>query len=208
MTNHDPNVHRATEEAMDASELRYRRLIKTAKDRILFLDAETGIVKQNNSFISVCSEPGKGSTFRIHLADGIADVEGAVVAKAPRGHGETILLVEDEEPMRAMCGLFLAAMGYDVVAAESPVNAVEIAGGHAKPIRVLLTDVIMPGMDGGQLARRVCGIDPNVKVLFMSGYPADVIAQHGLFDRNMAFIAKPFTRNELAQKLCEVLDGG
>ncbi len=105
-------------------------------------------------------------------------------------------------------GLFLGAMGYDVVAAESPVNAVEIAGRHAKLIRVLLADVVMPGMDGSQLARRICGIDPNVKVLFMSGYPADVIAQHGLLDRNTAFLAKPFTRNELAQKLCEVLDGG
>jgi len=168
-----------------------------------------GIVKQNNGFIHATSEPGKGTTFTIYLPEIAAEAEALVTCKteAPRGRGETILLVEDEKSLRVTCGAFLEALGYKVMAAETPGEALKLVAQHPGAIHVLLTDVVMPGMDGRQLAKRIGAIKPGVKVLFMSGYTSDVIAQRGVLDEGVMFLAKPFSRDDLARKLREVLEG-
>jgi PAS domain S-box-containing protein len=170
-----------------------------------------GIVKQNNGFIDAYSEPGKGTTFTIYLPEIAAETVAATVtskAEAPRGRGETILLAEDEKSLRVTCVLFLEALGYKVLTAETPGEALKMVAGHPGDIHVLLTDVVMPGMDGRQLAKRISAVKPNVKVLFMSGYTSDVIAQRGVLDEGMQFLSKPFTRDDLARKVHEMLAEG
>jgi PAS domain S-box-containing protein len=168
-----------------------------------------GIVKQNNGFINVYSEPGKGTTFRIHLPV-ITDenVETTVTGnpEVTRGQGETILLVEDDASVRTTCGLFLLASNYKVLTAESPEQALVIAGRTTGDIQLLLTDVVMPGMDGRQLAKRIREDRPGIKVLFMSGYTADLIAKRGVLDEGVQFISKPFSRGALTRKLRHVLE--
>jgi two-component system cell cycle sensor histidine kinase/response regulator CckA len=168
-----------------------------------------GIVKQNNGFISATSEPGKGTTFRIHLPAIAAETMASTVTSktaAPRGRGETILLVEDEKSLRVTCGAFLDALGYKVLVAETPGEALKLVAEQSGAIHVLLTDVVMPGMDGKQLARRIGAVRPGVKVLFISGYTADVVAQRGVLDEGVQFLAKPFSRDDLARKVREVLE--
>ena len=170
-----------------------------------------GIVKQNNGFIYAYSEPGKGTTFKIYLPEIAAETVAATVtskAEAPRGRGETILLAEDEKSLRVTCGFFLEALGYKVLTAETPGEALKMVAGHPGDIHVLLTDVVMPGMDGRQLAKRISAVKPNVKVLFMSGYTSDVIAQRGVLDEGVQFLSKPFTRDDLARKVHEMLVEG
>jgi CheY-like chemotaxis protein len=104
--------------------------------------------------------------------------------------------------------LFLEALGYKVLTAETPGEALKMVAGHPGDIHVLLTDVVMPGMDGRQLAKRISAVKPNVKVLFMSGYTSDVIAQRGVLDEGMQFLSKPFTRDDLARKVHEMLAEG
>ena len=167
-----------------------------------------GIVKQNNGHIHVYSEPGKGTLFRIYfprVADGAVAAEIVQPVEPPRGDGETLLLVEDEKSLRVTCGQFLSDLGYRVQTAETPGEALQFAGKHRDEIRLLLTDVIMPGMDGKQLARRICTLNPSIRVLFMSGYTADVIALRGVLEKNTNFLAKPFTRVDLALKVHEIL---
>jgi PAS domain S-box-containing protein len=168
-----------------------------------------GIVRQNNGFIYAYSEPGKGTTFKVFLPEIAAEtVETTVTRKteAPRGRGETILLVEDEKSLRVTCGLFLKALDYKVLAAETPGEALKMVAGHPGDVHVLLTDVVMPGMDGRQLAKRISAIKPSVKVLFMSGYTADVIVQRGVLDEGVQFLSKPFSRDDLARKVRELLE--
>ena len=168
-----------------------------------------GIVKQNGGFIYVCSEPDKGTAFRIYLPRVAAEAVAAAArpaTEAPRGSGESVMVVEDEKSLRELCGLFLGDLGYKVLTAETPGEALQMAGKCAAPIHLLLTDVVMPGMDGKQLARRLNALKPSVRVLFMSGYTADVIARDGALERGTAFLAKPFTRIELASKVHEVLN--
>jgi two-component system cell cycle sensor histidine kinase/response regulator CckA len=167
-----------------------------------------GIVKQNHGFINAYSEPGKGTTFKIYfpqVMNSTAEAAEAIAAEAPKGHGETILLVEDENSLRVTCSLFLETYGYKVLSANTPEEAIELSGQYATDIHLLLTDVVMPGMDGKQLAQRICATRPSIKVLYMSGYTADVIAQRGVLEQNTAFMAKPFSRNELAHKVRDVL---
>ena len=169
-----------------------------------------GIVRQNNGFILATSEPGKGTAFEIYLPRAPEQASATTVAgkqQAPKGHGETILLVEDERSLRTTCGLFLEALGYTVLVAETPGEALRIADQHHGDMHLLLTDVVMPGMDGRQLAKRIEAAKPGLKVLFMSGYTADVIAQRGVLEEGVAFIAKPFSRNDLACKVHEMLAG-
>jgi DNA-binding response OmpR family regulator len=125
----------------------------------------------------------------------------------PTGQGETILLVEDEKSIRVPCSLFLDALGYHVLLAETPGDALKMADGHPGDIHLLLTDVIMPGMDGLQLAKRLRAARSGLRVLLMSGYTADVMAQRGVLEQGMSFIAKPFMRDDLARKVREVLEG-
>jgi CheY-like chemotaxis protein len=170
-----------------------------------------GIVEQNHGHIEVQSEVGKGTTFSIHLprATSAAD-SGSVAAtpeRLPRGT-ETILLAEDEKSVRVTSRLFLEALGYTVLAAERPEEALRLAGAHAGSIHLLITDVIMPGMNGPDLAGRLAEKHPNLKCLFMSGYTADVMTQRGALGAEVPFLPKPFSRHDLARKVREVLDGG
>ena len=168
-----------------------------------------GIVKQNKGFISVYSEPGQGTTFKIYLpryrtkADLLFEKEKAPPAE--RGH-ETILLVEDESSILKMTTRMLKKLGYTVLVARTPGEAMEHAREHEGEIHLLLTDVIMPEMNGRDLAKTILSIYPNLKRLFMSGYTANVIAHHGVLDEGVNFIQKPFSQIQLGTKVREVLD--
>lgn len=167
-----------------------------------------GIVKQNKGFIQVSSKPGQGSTFSIYLPRVMKEKTSLTAPKTlpvPLGHGETVLLVEDDKTLRMTCGRFLQSLGYDALVADSPANALALADQHPGGIHLLLTDVIMPDMNGRQLAVRLLSHRPSLKCLFMSGYPSDVISLRGVQDSASSFIKKPFTRDILARKLHEVL---
>ncbi len=168
-----------------------------------------GAVKQNKGHINVSSELGAGTTFRIYLprhrdkTDRLPDKERETTA--PRGR-ETILLVEDESAILRMTAMMLQREGYTVVSAGTPGEAIRLANEHAGTIHLLMSDVVMPEMNGRELAKSILSLYPDMKCLFMSGYTADVIAHRGVLDESVNFIQKPFSRKELAGKLREVLD--
>ena len=176
----------------------------------LGLSTVYGVVKQNQGFINVYSEPGQGTTFKIYLphhrakADPLQDQRPEI----PTGHGhETILLVEDEPSILKVTMLMLKRKGYTLIAASSPGDAIELAHTYSGEIHLLMTDVVMPEMNGRDLAENMCNQYPNLKCLFMSGYTANVIAHHGVLDEGVNFIQKPFSMGELFVKVREVLDG-
>jgi PAS domain S-box-containing protein len=168
-----------------------------------------GIVQQNAGFIHVSSEPGHGSTFKIHLPGHAAkapqefkpDPEPASL----KGH-ETILVVEDEIHHLRMVELLLEKYGYQVLAASTPGEALLAAKSHAGKIHLLLTDLIMPEMNGRELAKGIISLCPEILCLFMSGYAGDAIAQSGVLDEGVQFIHKPFSNQALAVKVRAVLD--
>lgn len=168
-----------------------------------------GIIQQNSGFIDVQSEPGVGTTFRLYLPRALDDRDGAhVEMPAPdvaRGH-ETILLVEDEPVMLTMAGLMLGRFGYHVIPAARPNDALRVATDHKGPLHLIITDVIMPEMNGPTLAKLVATLFPHVRTLFMSGYMDDVIAHHGLLDEGINFIQKPFSMPAFGAKVRAVLD--
>jgi two-component system, cell cycle sensor histidine kinase and response regulator CckA len=168
-----------------------------------------GIVKQSGGNIWVYSEPGKGTTFKIYLPrmDQPADKarNGAPAAHFPAGT-ETILIVEDAEPVRDIAKEFLELSGYTVLSAAGPSEALDLAARHSAAIHLLLTDVVMPGMSGPQLASRLQSLREGIKVLFMSGYTDTSIAHHGVLDPGKLLIMKPFSRETLTQKVREALD--
>jgi PAS domain S-box-containing protein len=168
-----------------------------------------GIVKQNNGFVDVTSEPGKGTTFRIYLprcAEEVADPAADGAAEAYPGGTETVLLVEDEQSIRVTTQAILEKLGYAVLTAESPEKALRLVTEYSGRIHLLLTDVVMPGMSGHDLAQQLLGTRPGIRCLYMSGYTASSIAHHGILDKDVAFLAKPFSRSDLARKVREVLD--
>ena len=169
-----------------------------------------GIVKQNNGNITVSSESGQGTQFKIYLPYALeqnADpVTEETAAAAAVGGSETILLAEDEEPVRAIAHEFLASLGYTVLDAESPEKALRLATEHPGEIQILLTDVIMPGMNGRDLSLRLLRIRPAIKCLFISGFSADVLSQRGILADGVNFLPKPFSRDKLARKVREVLN--
>jgi PAS domain S-box-containing protein len=168
-----------------------------------------GIVIQNHGRIDVHSEVGQGTTFHIHLPRAAAPAPAALPAAAsarPRGT-ETILLVEDEKSVRLTTQQFLERLGYTVLVAETPAAALRLADAHAGPLHLLITDVIMPGMNGRDLADRLSGQLSDLKCLFMSGYTADITVRRGTLDATVQFMAKPFSRDDLARKVRAVLDG-
>jgi signal transduction histidine kinase/ActR/RegA family two-component response regulator len=168
-----------------------------------------GIVKQNNGFVSVYSEPGQGTTFRIHLpryAGAAAEEEPpAPAAELPRGD-ETILLVEDEQSVRITVEAFLRALGYTVLVAASPAQAIGLADTHNNGIDMLITDEVMPGMSGRELADRLTRQCPGLRCLFMSGYATNIAARNGVLAGDIAFLSKPFSRARLAVEVRRVLD--
>ncbi len=167
-----------------------------------------GIVKQNHGLINVSSEPGQGTVIQIYLPRAQAEV---VVGeqKAARQSlpcTETVLLVEDEEQILNMGRRILQQQGYTVLAALTPEAALALAKEHPEPISLLITDVVMLGMNGKQMWERLRESQPQVKCLFMSGYTADVIARHGVLEDDVSFLQKPFTIRNLADKVREVLE--
>jgi PAS domain S-box-containing protein len=168
-----------------------------------------GIVRQNNGFIDVVSEPAIGTTFKIYLPRYFAKEEQILkVASAKpdiRGN-ETILLVEDEPSILRMTTTMLKRLGYTVVAAATPGDAIRLAKEHAGSIDLLMTDVVMPEMNGRDLTKSILLSYPDIKRLFMSGYTADVIAHHGVLDEGVHFLQKPFSKNELSIKVHEILE--
>jgi len=167
-----------------------------------------GIVKQNSGLIEVDSEPDQGTTIKIYLPRHRA--EEAATASCPAWKGEpsgqeTILVVEDEALILELTATMLRQQGYTVLAAVTPAEALALAREHAGEISLLLTDVVMPEMNGRTLAENLVALYPGLKPLFMSGYTADVIAHQGVLDQGVPFIQKPFTVAGLAAKIREVL---
>jgi DNA-binding NtrC family response regulator len=170
-----------------------------------------GIVKQNNGFINVHSEPGKGATFKIYLPrckdEGMAIEEPSAHAKPLTGT-ETVMLVEDNEALLKMAKIMLEELGYIVLATGSPDEAVKLAEQYAGDINLVLTDVIMPEMSGRDLQKRLTALRPNMKFLFMSGYTADVIANRGILNEDVNFLQKPFHMVDLAARVRGALEKG
>lgn len=168
-----------------------------------------GIVKQNNGFINVTSEPGKGTTFEIYIPRHVGEAEkirAETVTEIPTSHGEVVLLVEDEPAIRKMGQRMLEALGYKVLAAGIPAEAMRLAGEHTNGVHLLITDVVMPGMNGRDLADQLRSLYPDVKTLFISGYTANVIAHRGVLEEGVQFIQKPFSMKELGVKVRAILD--
>ncbi len=169
-----------------------------------------GIVKQNDGFIYVQSEPGQGTTFKIYLPRyevSTAPIQSSSTAKPLQPGHETILLVEDEPAILHLTKMMLEQHGYKVLVALTPGEAIRLAGELQGEINLLITDVVMPQMNGRDLAKKLLSVHPNIKRLFMSGYTADVIAHHGVLDEGVHFIQKPFTNQDLAVKVHEALYG-
>ena len=170
-----------------------------------------GAVKQNNGFIEASSEPGQGTLFEIYLPRYRTVGSLPLPERGPTAAlagDETILLVEDEPAILAMITLMLENLGYRVLAAGTPGEAIRQARHHGGSIELLLTDVVMPEMNGRDLAKNVLTFYPEMKRLFMSGYTADVIAHQGVLDADVHFIQKPFTIHQLAEKIREALNPG
>ena len=167
-----------------------------------------GIVKQNNGFINVYSEPGHGTTFKLYLPRHGSAAKQAVASAARESTGghEVILLVEDEQSILQMTKTILERRGYTVVPASTPGEAIQVAKEHPTEIHLLITDVVMPEMNGRDLAKNLLSLYPRMKRLFMSGYTANVIAHHGVLDKGVNFIQKPFSGKDLAAKVRTALD--
>ena len=168
-----------------------------------------GIVKQNDGLISVASEPGAGSTFTIffpRVGSPVDETSAVVATTAPRGN-ETILLVEDEAQILKLGQSILTRIGYTVLTAQTPAAALELIAGHDGPIHLLVTDVVMPGMNGRELQARVAALKPGIRSLFMSGYTLDVIAHQGVVADDIHFLEKPFTIASLSHNVRAILDG-
>jgi CheY-like chemotaxis protein len=175
----------------------------------LGLSTVYGIVRQNGGFINMYSEPGSGTAAKLYFRRYRGELERAAEAvpeRLPAGGRETILLVEDEDQVRELAVLALKPLGYSLLAASSPREALALCQHHTGPIDLLLTDVVLPGMNGRQLYGRVAELKPGAKVLFMSGYTADAIAHRGVLDKGIQFLQKPFSLEALGRKVREVLD--
>jgi two-component system, cell cycle sensor histidine kinase and response regulator CckA len=168
-----------------------------------------GIVKQNEGYIHVDSQPGEGTTFRIylkHVPENILEA-GPKTMDIPRHEVmETVLIVEDEILILNLSKRILESLGYNVLIANHPKDAIQLAREYAGDIHLLLTDIVMPEMNGREISNRLLLLRPGLKCLFMSGYTDDVIAHHGVLDEGMNFIQKPFTVATLETRVREVLD--
>jgi signal transduction histidine kinase len=167
-----------------------------------------GIVKQSGGSIWIYSEPGKGSTFKVYFPVAHASaIEPTAAAEPMSTRGtETILLTEDQDEVRAVARTILTRSGYTVLEAANPYDALRIARNHRLPIDLLFTDIVMPGMNGRELAQQVQAIRRGIKVLYSSGYTDDTIVRTGVLERDIAFIQKPYAPDALLHKVRDVLD--
>jgi two-component system, cell cycle sensor histidine kinase and response regulator CckA len=169
-----------------------------------------GIVKQSGGSIQVESEVGRGTTFRIYLPASEGSTrhqQRPVVNQTVAGGSETILIAEDEPDLRELARIFLEGYGYTVLEASSAEQAVQTADAFAGPIHLLLTDVIMPGMSGRQLAENIMGKRPHTRIVYMTGYTDDMVVQHKVLEPGVKLLQKPFSRDELGLKVRSTLDG-
>jgi PAS domain S-box-containing protein len=169
-----------------------------------------GIVKQNHGWISVSSEPGKGTAFKIYLPrleSKPSRAEAPVPMRAGKPCSETILLVEDQDDVRRLAKTVLEECGYRVLASSSGPKALALVESHPGPIHLLLTDVVLPGMNGRELAERLTAARPGIRVLFTSGYTHEAAALRTVLDRGLAFLPKPYAPHAMAAKVREVIDG-
>jgi len=173
-----------------------------------------GIVGQNDGYVNVYSEPKQGTTFRIYLplfqGKHINNYDNVKqeLSDEVQGGAETILLVEDEKNIRAIASLILEKLGYKVLAADRPESAIIVSNEYDGKIDLLFTDVVMPEQNGHDLAKELEKTRPDMKQLFMSGYTANVILQQDIIEEDVNFLSKPFSRENLASKIREVLDTG
>jgi two-component system, cell cycle sensor histidine kinase and response regulator CckA len=168
-----------------------------------------GIIKQSNGHVSVYSEPDRGSTFKVYLpvVKGLAEsLESSFLSAGIPGGSESILLVEDDTLVRRVAVEVLTRAGYQVVEASNGREALQIFGEQEGRLHLMVTDVVMPGMSGRDLADKLADLNANIKVLFMSGYTENAVVHHGILEPGLAFIQKPFTPLDLARKVREVLD--
>ncbi len=168
-----------------------------------------GIIKQNKGFISVFSEPNTGTTFKLYFPrhEGKpVEIKEEVTEEIPQGLGEIILLVEDDASILKLGKKILDGLGYTVLPAGSPAEAIRLAEKNDSQVNLIVTDVIMPGMNGLDLTKRLKSYYPDLKCMFMSGYTADVIAHHGVLNEGVHFIQKPFSQKDLAQAVRKSLD--
>jgi PAS domain S-box-containing protein len=175
----------------------------------LGLSTVYGIVKQNDGFISVASQPGEGAIFKIYLPRCGAESEQTALedaAPSPPTGKETILLVEDDEAVLNLSRMMLERLGYTVLVAHTPSHAMQLAQDLHGDLDLLITDVVMPEMNGRELVERLRAVRPDLKCLFMSGYTADVIARQGVLDEGVNFIQKPFAKDNFAVRVRQVLD--
>ncbi|MBV9482527.1 MAG: response regulator [Acidobacteria bacterium] len=184
---------------------------KGTKGTGLGLSTVYGIVKQSGGYIWVQSDLGKGATFEVYLPRVTESGESATAAPSilpskPPQRSETILLVEDESNLRRLACQFLETQGYNILEAEDGAAAVQICAAQKGEIDLLLTDVIMPGMNGRELAKRIISLRPAIKVLYMSGYTENTISQNGTLDPGVNLLQKPFNLQLLKEKIREVLD--
>jgi two-component system cell cycle sensor histidine kinase/response regulator CckA len=164
-----------------------------------------GVVKQSGGYIWVYSEPGVGATFKVYLPRVLEELQTSRPPDTGGSHrgSETVLVVEDEVSLRTFTCTLLQNNGYTVLEAGDGDEALALAGQYKRPIHLLLTDMIMPGMNGPAVAERLASLHPEAKVLFMSGYTGFV--SRGLIDPHAVLISKPFTREELLRKIQQVL---
>ena len=168
-----------------------------------------GIVKQNGGFINIYSEPGKGTTIRIHIPRFMDEVSEEKVAEEapPEFCPATVLLVEDDDMVRGMTAEILNKFGYSVLIAETPIEALAFFEKEDTPIDLLISDVVMPQMSGAELVAKIKVIKPELKVLFMSGYTENVIVRQGVLKEGIHFVQKPFSMKDLARKVREAMEG-
>jgi CheY-like chemotaxis protein len=169
-----------------------------------------GVVKQSGGYIAVDSEKGNGASFSVYLPrleQPVADPVAPLAAAPMNTRGtETILLVEDAEPLRKLAEMFLMESGYRILSAADGQQALQTARQHPGPIHLLLTDVVMPGMNGRVLGERLAPSQPGMRVLYMSGYADSFIAGHGVLEPGTHLLHKPFTQETLIRKVRELLD--
>jgi len=168
-----------------------------------------GIVKQNDGFINVYSEPGQGTTIKVYIprcGGEVSEIGQQEPEETPLGNNETVLVVEDEVATLTLCRAMLEKLGYSVLTAASPMDAVRLAKEIKTKISLLVTDVVMPEINGKDLAKQIRSFSPDIKVLFMSGYTANVIAHHGVLDEGVEFIQKPFSFHQLAVRVQGVIN--